>query len=179
VLSFYVVARFKLNSRPRALSPVPFSSARRTPSPGICRHFRHFPLKTPDSYAQRSLSLRSFHCSRLKSEIFAPLFSTTCTPFFTLRQRVKRYLHYFLPLPHFLQKCPGVGVPLYSGEDRHAPLGIKSRPIHWSPVVMSLFRHIVTSAFPARNLIRRPIILWRRDTEPFPSVVGVYSGSQG
>jgi hypothetical protein len=48
-----------------------------------------------------------------------------------------------------------------------------------SSVIMSLFRYIVTPIFPARNLIARPIILWRRDTEPFPSAVGVYFGSQG
>ncbi len=84
------------------------------------------------------LGFRSFHSSRPKSEISASLFSITCTLFLTPCKRVKRYLHSFLPLPHSLQKYPGIGVPLYSGAARHSRLGTNSRPIStglWSLII--------------------------------------------
>ena len=153
-----MVERFKLNSRPPALSPVPFSSARQTLSPRIRPHFPALSAQNARFLRPGVPSFRSFHSSLPKSEMFDPLFSVTCTLF---------------------ARIPGVyppGAPNQKPQARILPKPIEvSAQLPLSPVsgrvIMSLFRHIVTSAFPARNLIRRPIILWRRDTEP-----GVYSG---
>ena len=81
MLPFCVVARFKLNSRPPALSPVPFSSARQTLSPRIRPHFPALSAQNARFLRPGVPSFRSFHSSLPKSEMFDPLFSVTCTLF--------------------------------------------------------------------------------------------------
>src|SRR5438045_1249289 len=68
-----------------------------------------FALKPPHSCPEtlHSFTLSLFSLFSHKSENSASLFSTTYTLFFTLCQRVKRYLHSFLLLPHSLPKTGG------------------------------------------------------------------------
>ena len=72
-----------------------------------------FALKPPHSCPEtlHSFTLSLFSLFSHKSENSASLFSTTYTLFFTLCQRVKRYLHSFLLLPHSLQRRGGYTPP--------------------------------------------------------------------
>ena len=71
-----------------------------------------FPTVSPSKrrlFPQRLLILHSLHSPRAKGEIFAPLFSTTCTLFFTLGKKTTRHLASFQSLPHSLQEYRGTG----------------------------------------------------------------------
>jgi hypothetical protein len=108
---------------------------------------------------------------RTKSSLFAVFARRAETPplcfqslanifsrFFTLCERAKRHLHSFQPLPHSLQKYPGVGPPPRQNTrvsqprlgqrrvpERSAPTQTRQANWIWSLLAMSLFRHIATS----------------------------------
>jgi hypothetical protein len=101
-------SRLNLNSQPPALPSSPSSS---TPEPIAEQVRRRF--QTPSHSKRRTLTPKHSEFSLFSlfppnSEIFGPLFFTTCTFFFTLCKRVKRYLQSFLPLPHSRQEYPTV-----------------------------------------------------------------------
>ena len=122
----------------------------------LVQSFRSFPLFAPKRENIRFFVFNHlhtlFHSLQKGNGALSPLFSATSTL--------------------FCKNTPGL-----AERSQAFPLGTKPRPISTgfrSLFIMSFFRHIVISAFPSRNLIPRPIILWRRDTEP-----GVYSGCSG
>jgi hypothetical protein len=111
-------SRFNLNSQPRAL--VPFSLAQQTQSPSIGSPSRTLSPSECQIPALRRLDFSLFSLFSHKDAKSTPLFSITCTLFFTLCKRVKRYLHSFQPLPRLLQEYPQ-GIPPRSKTERVSP----------------------------------------------------------
>jgi hypothetical protein len=179
-----MVRRFKLNSRRRAPPPGPFLSAQQTHS---LRIRLHFPRRSPPNaklLSPEGPKSSLFSPVACKERNFRPLVFNYLQTFVHFLQKSETLSPFFSATSTLFARIPGSRGICLPGARPRVPVRHQMAldPLVselWSPAIMSIFGHIVTSPFPARNLIARPIILWRRDTEPFHSVVGVYFGSQG
>src|SRR5438477_13186742 len=94
----FMNSRFDSNACPRTLPGIPCASDQHSQFPGLRPSKPQIETLSRSNHrspAEKRSTLSLFSLFSHKSENSAPLFSTTYTLFFTLCQRVKRYLHSF------------------------------------------------------------------------------------
>ena len=125
-----MVARFKLNSRPRALSPVPFSSAQRTQSPRIRLHLSDTFSSKRQIPTLRSRKFSLFSLFAPKEEISPFVFNHLHTLFHSL-QKSETLSPFFSATSTLFAEIPrGRGTPSTRAWHSSLPLGTKLHPIH-------------------------------------------------